>query len=151
MLKKYLYALILFCSPVAEADDWLCKEESSLRRGNQVYACGVGQGRTEDEARTNAFKAAASEFDRICEASSDCQDHNITVTPQRTTCEGNTCHRLLVFTIGGKMNTQKLEDHKRKQEGVKIAHAIKDLDDEYKREVAEYIMMFTNGKGLPRY
>jgi len=92
-------------------DDWLCTEESSVKRGNSIYACGVSKtwGQyTEDAARYEAFKNAQLEFLIICNMSDDCKNHSFDVESKRTTCEpmldgqneiyGYKCYRLVVFT-----------------------------------------------------
>lgn len=86
--------------------DWLCKEESSQRRGNAVLSCGVGSGEDENEARTRAFEHAQAEFNRICSISEDCKSHMVFVNPKRTVCRKGivkdyTCYRLVAFEIGG--------------------------------------------------
>lgn len=100
---KKLLGLLLLAQPTL-ADAWLCTEASSQRRGSSVYSCGVGIGKDENAARLNAFDNAKSEFKRICSASDDCKGHNITVSPERTSCDKNSdsykCYRLIVFTIG---------------------------------------------------
>jgi len=90
----------------SDSPAWYCKEVASERKGSQVYACGVGLGADENEARTDAFENARKEFIRICSLSADCKDHQIITTPERTTCETSgkktKCYRLLVFSIGPK-------------------------------------------------
>ena len=99
-------------SPANATTQWLCKEESSQRRGNEIVSCGIGFGSDESSARLNAFDSAKSEFNRVCESSADCKSHEITTAPQRTTCEekdstktGFKCYRLVVFTIGNAVPT----------------------------------------------
>jgi hypothetical protein len=101
---KYVGFLLFFLSLNVHADNWLCTEESSQRVGSEINACGIGTGISEDEARTEAFNNSKAEFDRVCNASADCKNHEVTLTPMRTTCEVKnfvyTCQRLVVYSIG---------------------------------------------------
>lgn len=99
------FLFILNPTIYAAESNWLCKEESSQRRDNSLYSCGVASGKDENEARLKAFDNAKAEFSKICSLSDDCRDHQVTVTPQRTACEEVTetrfrCYRLIVFSIG---------------------------------------------------
>ncbi len=92
--------LIIELASAGESDEWLCQ-----RRGNGVLSCGIGTGLDENEARTRAFENAQAEFDRICMASSDCNNHTVYVNPKRTVCRKGivkdyTCYRLVAFEIG---------------------------------------------------
>lgn len=88
----------------ASNDQWLCKEEASQRRSNTVVSCGIGTGGSEDDARAKAFESAKAEFDRVCNASSDCIYHEVKAIPKRTDCSYKdnqyVCYRLVDFTIG---------------------------------------------------
>lgn len=101
----FFISFFLYAS-ASDSPAWYCKEVASERKGSQVYACGVGMGVDENEARTDAFENARKEFIRICSLSADCKDHQIITTPERTTCETSgkktKCYRLLVFSIGPK-------------------------------------------------
>lgn len=99
-----LVLLILFlCFSKCFAGDWLCTEEASQRRGSSVLACGIGHGASEEEARDKALDAAAVEFKKICDLSSDCHRENVKANPQRTECEkertGYSCRRLVQFEM----------------------------------------------------
>lgn len=87
----------------ARADQWLCKEEASQRRGSTITACGIGYGLTEQQARESAFEASKQEFNNICAASSDCYSKQVVVNPKRTDCalDGNNyvCYRLVDYTM----------------------------------------------------
>lgn len=103
----FIIFILLFSNSTCQAmDTWLCTEESSLRQGNSIYACGVGTGKDENQARVSAFEHAKHEFQRICSLSYDCKGHEIDVFPKRTTCERGKkqyrCYRLIVFNIGSK-------------------------------------------------
>lgn len=102
-MKRY-YVLLLLFSPLAHAEEWLCKEESSQRSGSVISSCGVGLGKDENAARSQAFEHAKEEFLRICSTSDDCKNHAITAEPKRTTCERTEdqykCYRLVRFVIG---------------------------------------------------
>ena len=88
-----------------EPENWFCKENASQRRGNSIYSCGVGLGKDENEARVRAFDNATAEFSKVCHASDDCNGHEISADPKRTTCAPDgrdkfKCYRLVVFAIG---------------------------------------------------
>lgn len=103
---KYLHIILgLFFSVNASAiDSWLCLEESSQREGNTIRSCGIGSGKDENAARLDALDNAKEEFNRICDSSSDCKNHEVRAIPQRTTCERDSgqyrCYRLIVYAIG---------------------------------------------------
>lgn len=103
MNMKYMVMAGLLLSQIASADDWICKEESSMVKGNTIKACGVGTDKDENEARTQAFNNAKAEFDRVCNASDNCKDHEVTVEPKRTTCDSDNgqtkCYRMVEFTF----------------------------------------------------
>jgi hypothetical protein len=86
--------------------DWLCTEDGSQRNGSIVKACGVAIASDEPKARTLAMTYAREEFQQVCDASSDCVNHLVTMEPARTTCsvEGSMvkCYRLLVYHISEK-------------------------------------------------
>lgn len=98
-----LMTLGLMGSQAKASDNWLCKEESSLRTSSSIQTCGIGYGASEKLARQDAFEAAKTEFKSICEASTSCSSLNVTVEPKRTTCDLNnnlyTCYRLVVFSL----------------------------------------------------
>lgn len=89
----------------AQADDWLCKEESSQLVESVLQACGIGDGKDENEARAKAFEHARDEFLRVCAASDTCKDKQVSVEPKRTSCESisnrTRCYRLVAFSISG--------------------------------------------------
>ncbi len=95
---------LLGCSNLHAQDQWLCTEEASQRHNDTIFACGVGSGADEGEARLAAFDNSKAEFNRICDSSSDCAGHKITTLPRRTSCElvGSLikCYRLILYTIG---------------------------------------------------
>lgn len=106
-LKRLLSKVLLilgYMAQTAGADTWLCSEQVSERRGKDIYACGVAVENTEAMARGSAFEDASKEFDRICQGSDDCVDHEIAIEPKRSTCEQigaqYECRRLIVFHIG---------------------------------------------------
>lgn len=96
-------AFAVFLSAQGWASDWLCVEASSVRINNTIRACGVGEGRDENEARSVAFDNASAEFKRVCDPSIDCNHNAINVEPARTSCErteaGYKCYRMVVFSI----------------------------------------------------
>jgi len=104
-MKHLIWFFMVFLNSALADDAWICKEESSIRRGHEIAACGIGRGKTEAEARLSAFDQAKAEFDRICALSADCMGRRIVVTPARTTCAANDdfkCYRMVVFAIQDK-------------------------------------------------
>lgn len=96
--------LIVYCSIEAFGREvWLCSSQASQIQGSSVLACGVGEGNSESIARRNAFLSAKEEFSGLCDANSECALHRHSVTPGRTTCEGERdhwkCYRLVTYTI----------------------------------------------------
>jgi hypothetical protein len=105
----------LLMSQASASDDWLCKDASSIRRGDSIYACGIAKGNLEDDAKQAAFSDAKKEFENICSISDDCKGHKVSVEAKRTECEdipqmedafmpGQNyyrfkCYRLVVFTM----------------------------------------------------
>ena len=104
MTKLIVILTLIVSSESIAADSWLCTEASSQRHGDSILACGIGNGKDENTARLTGFDNSKIEFDRICKSSDDCRNHNITVQPERTSCEKENgtykCYRLIVFTIG---------------------------------------------------
>jgi len=106
-MKHYIRILVVMFMVVSETSafaDWFCTEEAAERKGNAIYACGVGQDEDEAEARHNALATAQIEFQNICGMSSDCQGHEIITEPGRTECVKHgkelKCFRLVIFRIG---------------------------------------------------
>lgn len=101
-MKNVLLLGLLF-SVNAQAADWLCTEESSQRTANVISSCGIGHGLDEGTARARALDSAQTEFDKICQNSSDCLNHSVTANPMRTECIKDQgvfqCYRLVKFTI----------------------------------------------------
>lgn len=102
---KALIMLGIFATTSAfSGPGWLCEEVASQRKGNSIYACGIGSGADETTARTQAFDNARAEFNQVCEASDDCRGRQVSVSPERTSCKKENanikCYRLVVFQIG---------------------------------------------------
>lgn len=101
--------LVMLANSALAGENWLCKEATSVRRGNDIEACGVATSTDLNKAKNMAFDNAKSEFNKVCGSSGDCYGHQISVNPKRTTCDtfngAYTCYRLLEFNIG-KMKTQ---------------------------------------------
>lgn len=104
-MKKSII-LLLFVSQFATAGEtWFCTEDSSKRNDNVFSICGVGDSlNDEGAARKKALDNAIAEFETICEMSSDCRRHKMTVEPKRTSCGidkmGLTkCYRLIEITV----------------------------------------------------
>lgn len=85
-------------------DAWLCTEASSQRRDNNFISCGIGEASEESTARAKALQNAQVEFKSLCDLSTDCKGHVMTVWPERTSCthnsDGYVCHRMVRFTVG---------------------------------------------------
>ncbi len=101
-VSSFIFAL----SYSAHADDWLCREASSVKSGQTITSCGVGRSQNLDEARVKSRESAIEEFKRICNESADCFEFDYTIYPKRTECEFktnvHTCYRALDFEIGTK-------------------------------------------------
>ncbi len=101
---KYLF--ILFISlPAAAQDQWFCTTESGKRQGDTIFACGTGEGMSEEYARKRALTNALGEFQIICEASTECRNRTTMVEPKRMTCTEASngiwkCYRLVAITLG---------------------------------------------------
>lgn len=100
---KYLFCLCIILGFSKAQANWFCEEGSSQRSGATIEACGIGHGCDESAARAEAFKAAESEYKRVCNSSSDCKGHKAVVNPKRTSCEkslrGYTCWRMLAYEV----------------------------------------------------
>lgn len=100
--------LSLLISVAFASDSWLCTTQASKVQGDQILVCGIGIGKDEATARQKALAKAKEEFNDLCDLSDSCRDHEVSVTPGRTSCEtinhGYKCHRLLSFTIGDGMS-----------------------------------------------
>lgn len=90
------------------AEQWFCVDDQAMRQGNTLSICGVGTSSTEGAARESALANAIREFHAMCNLSSDCHGHKISVEPKRSTCghimagstfNSFTCYRLFNFTI----------------------------------------------------
>lgn len=101
---KYVIFLSLFVSSAHGSESWFCTTESSKIQGSSIYACGVGESHKESVARKEALKDAKDEFSALCDGSDDCHGKEVSMNPQRTTCELKNgiykCYRLVVFSIG---------------------------------------------------
>lgn len=106
---NFLMLLFSAISFATASESWLCTEESSQTQGQQIFACGVGHGEDEDQARAKAFDSAKAEFRRLCDVSTACKGLAVKVEPKRTTCEegsqGWKCYRLLVFEVVREQDT----------------------------------------------
>jgi len=98
--------LSLLISTAFATDSWFCTTQASKIQNASVVSCGIGIGQDEATARAKALANAKEEFDFICHASDGCLDRNVSVSPGRTSCEGNhglvKCYRMVTFTIGEK-------------------------------------------------
>ena len=105
LTQLFVFTTVFAASSVAPAEGWLCTEAASQRSGDVIRSCGVGYGSDENGARRDAFDNARTEFSALCDVSDDCRGREVSVTPERTSCEptvegGYKCYRLLVFTLG---------------------------------------------------
>ncbi len=116
--RRVLRALslpILLGTVNLSASEWFCEEVASQRDGNIIKACGIGESATEASARSLAFENAKKEFDRICNASADCNGHQSIADPKRTSCKQTpgknvVCHRLVSFQIVNSESSIEPED-----------------------------------------
>lgn len=101
---KKLLTMFFFPMMSQGADGWFCTESASKIQHSNIFVCGIGESRTEAEARNVSFENAKIEFKNICEMSDNCKDHETSVMPQRMSCvkseEGYKCFRMVVFEIG---------------------------------------------------
>ena len=96
--------ILILGSQLAIADDWICKEASSIRTGSTILACGVGTANSLEDARSNALRNAKQEFHQVCNASEDCRSKDHTANSKRTDCSKKseteyTCYRAIEFEI----------------------------------------------------
>jgi hypothetical protein len=101
MLK---YVLLLFIPSFAYSAGWYCQEVASEWVDHNVLSsCGIGQGKTEAEARHDAFEKAKGEVNAICNPNTNCGQKVINIDPKRTECTKDkkryTCHRLFHYYI----------------------------------------------------
>jgi hypothetical protein len=84
-------------------NSWVCTEQASQVHGSEIYACGIGIGKTENDARAQAFDNAKAEYERVCNASDNCRGRQVKADPRRLTCEpagaAIKCYRMVVFSI----------------------------------------------------
>lgn len=119
MNKKYLSAIILIASLLVsihaksaseEKQDWFCTDDQAMKTGSTYVICGVGTYSTEGDARRIALENAVNEFKTICDLSSDCKGHKVSIEPKRSSCYNGTsadktrfenfsCHRMFLFTV----------------------------------------------------
>ena len=100
------------------ADDWICSTQSSIRSGNVIQACGVGDASTESEARSMAADAASREFKFLCDQdSSSCLNHRVTLNPKRQTCSQTAghfkCVRMIEYTIAKELDSTKVQANRK--------------------------------------
>ncbi len=97
-----LWLLSSFLCGGAGADDWLCRTQASLNRGDSFLACGTATTENEESARAVSLDNARLEYSKFCQNSGDC---GLTPEPGRMECEktpdGVKCYRLLVYKTRG--------------------------------------------------
>ncbi len=99
-----VFVILILAGKVHADDQWFCVEESGKRDDNVIWACGVGEGKTEHRSRREALSEALAAFRTLCVASVDCDIANVSVEPKRLSCTENSkgwkCYQLIVVTIG---------------------------------------------------
>lgn len=102
MWYVYLFLSLLSFSCFGQ-DSWLCTEDSSQIQGDQILACGVGEGETESAARKSALQSAQDEFLVVCGPNTNCGEHKFKASPSRSTCSKKDgawkCYRLVKYAI----------------------------------------------------
>ena len=116
-MRYLIYIFIAFILAANSYASWLCRVASSSAEGDHFYSCGIGIGDTEQEARNRARDSAFSEFESLCDASSNCKSYQFNVSPLRTECfkEKNhfKCYRGLHFKILDKKKPiQEVKDYR---------------------------------------
>ena len=76
-MKGFEFALIsfLFFSNGSLFSRWYCENVGAEKSGRVFRSCGIGEGKTEADARAISRKNAQKEFDFFCEKSSDCKNY----------------------------------------------------------------------------
>lgn len=103
MFKKGLLflAVSLFSHNVLAG--WVCQEAASVRDGNRILACGIGEAESESEARLKAFENAEQEYKMLCARDVRCKGYKTEVNPARNTCKKKDgvykCYRGLEYYI----------------------------------------------------
>ena len=145
--KLIVFALFSVSNISHAGDQWLCTDESSQIQNGALLACGVGKGKDENEARASAFENAKAEFKRICTASDTCKQHEISVEPKRTSCEGKEgsykCYRLIVFTIGKETKRAADSSAIENRGNLKNSNSNAKLQHESFRDKSEFFVPFT--------
>lgn len=88
-MKKLIFItfITLLTSSVFASEEWFCVTESSQMIGTTFYACGIGHGFQEKDARDESTENAVSQFKAVCEISGKCRQHIFAVEPGRMSCE----------------------------------------------------------------
>ena len=95
--------IFIFCGQ-SSADDWFCKQESSIRTSSNSFTiCGVANGLDLQSARDGSLNAALGEWARLSRADSSIRDLESSARPGRTDCyktsTGYECVRAIEFII----------------------------------------------------
>jgi len=103
-IAAIVFSINIYFIQGSVAEEWICSQESSVRRGNEYLACGVAVAPTENLARRKALLNAKQEFHEICSESKDCRSRKKDAEPLRTTCrklsEGQIkCFRGVRYTL----------------------------------------------------
>lgn len=105
-MKKLVILLLVLSFSRSFADDWFCKQGSSLILSDEIQTCGYSYRKDEGQAREEAMNRALNEFANICKSQSDaklCLKRGWTSIPERTECNkatnGVKCYRMVRFTF----------------------------------------------------
>ena len=139
-----LYFVLVSVSNISNthAQKWLCHETASVRYDSRILTCGVGEAKTESEARNKAFESATKEFNQLCEQDITCKGFKTRVEPQRNSCSflngTYKCYRGLEYQITtvkkDSVDLKKVEDELEKK---KKEYALAKEKYEKKKELEE--------------
>lgn len=121
--KIIIFYLAIFSSSFGYAQKWLCHETASMRYGSKIMTCGVGEAKSEAQARSKALENATKEFNQLCEQDLTCKDFKTRVEPKRNSCSFTNkkykCYRGIEYEITtvkkDKVDLAKVEDELEKK------------------------------------
>lgn len=103
---------------IAYSADWFCKEGGSSWNENMLTVCGIGEAKTEEDAKIAALRNAAQEFKELCLQSADCRNHDSRIDPKRTDCERINgtykCYRAFRYEIIDKISPTAFDEYQKK-------------------------------------
>jgi hypothetical protein len=117
-LNRLIYLVCFLFTSNSFAQKWLCHETASIRYDSRILTCGVGEAKTESEARSKAFDSATQEFNQLCEQDLTCKGFKTRVEPKRNSCTYSNglykCYRGLEYQITAvkkeNVDLEKVED-----------------------------------------